>query len=316
MTVTAREMMFGRRDRFEYVRCARCGALSLVSIPADLATYYPPEYYSFHAPALRPRGPLVMAAKRARAAVILRLPRAIVDRLVVTRGVPVLFAWVAGLALTPAARIVDVGSGNGGVLADFAHQGFTRLLGIDPYLAGDGAVGPTPLRKLAVDQLTGSWDLVMFHHSLEHVPDPLASLRAARERLAPGGAILVRLPLADGEAAQHYRGNWVGVDAPRHMMVPTHDAMEILAARAGLRIKRVFYDSHSQHFWGSEQYGRDIPLLYDRAYCVDRSRSIFGPEEIAHWESRCRRLNDEGRADAGGFLLVAAGARRRSRVFA
>lgn len=314
-TLVAREMMFGLRESFEYVRCAECAALSLVNLPEDLAAYYPPDYYSFQTTELALRRPLVAAAKRARAAVVLRLPPSIIHRLVVTGRAPVVFDWVAGLGLSPAARIVDVGSGGGACLADFAREGFTGLLGIDPYL-DDAASGPMPLRKLAIDQLTGNWDLLMFNHSLEHVADPPATLRAARERLAPGGAILVRVPLADGYAARHYGANWVGVDAPRHTMVPTHDTMKILAARAGLRVKRVFYDTHSQHFWASEQYVRDIPLLDDRSYCVDRSRSIFGPEEIAHWESRCRTLNDEGRADAGGFLLVAAGARRRSRVFA
>ena len=299
-------MMFGRRDRFEYVCCSGCGALSLVSVPEHLGVYYPPEYYSFDRPVLELRRPLAAAAKRARAAVVLKMPPSIVHRLVAAGRAPVLYDWVAGLGLSPSARIVDVGSGSGSLLADFARQGFTRLLGIDPYLDDDAASGSVVLRRLAIDELTGSWDLLMFNHSLEHVPDPPATLRAARERLAPAGAILVRLPLADGYAARHYGANWVGIDAPRHTMVPTHDSMKILAGRAGLRIKRIFYDTHSQHFWASEQYVRDIPLLDERSYCVDPGRSMFGPAEIAHWDSMCRMLNEEGRADAAGFVLVPA----------
>lgn len=176
----------------------------------------------------------------------------------------------------------------------------------ESYLDEEDVPGPMTLRKLAVHDLTGRWDLLMFNHSLEHVPAPPATLEAARERLAPGGAILVRLLLADGYAARHYGENWVGVDAPRHTMVPTHDAMKILASRAGLRIKRIIYDTHGQRFWASEQYARDIPLLDERSYCVDPGRSIFAAADIAHWESRCRTLNDEGRADAARFVLVAA----------
>ena len=308
-TLVAREMMFGRRDSFEYVRCAACGALSLVTIPDDLSVYYPREYYSFATPAVERRRPLVTAARRARAAVVLRMPSAIVGRLVAGGRAPVLYGWVAGLRLAPMARIVDVGSGSGSLLADFARQGFTRLLGVDPYLEHETSSGPVSLRRLAIDQLTGRWDLLMFNHSLEHVPDPLATLRAARQRLAPGGAIIVRVPLADGCAARHYGENWIGVDAPRHLMVPTHDTMKILASRAGLHIKRVFYDTHSQHFWGSEQYRQDIPLLDERSYCVNPGRSIFRPAEIAHWEARCRVLNRHGGADAGGFVLTAAATR-------
>jgi ribosomal protein L37E len=178
--LVAREMMFGRRDRFEYVRCATCGALSLVSVPDDLATYYPPDYYySFgETPVLKRRGPLVTRAKRARVTVILRTPAPVVDRLVATGRAPVLFGWLAGLGLGRSARIVDVGSGNGALLATFADEGFTNLLGIDPYLEHDSALGPISLRRLAVEDLRGDWDLLMFHHSLEHVLDPVETLRA------------------------------------------------------------------------------------------------------------------------------------------
>lgn len=192
------------------------------------------------------------------------------------------------------------------MLADFARAGFTRLLGLDPYLEADNALGRIALRKLAIEELTGTWDLLMFNHSLEHVLDPRAALQAARQRLASGGAILVRIPLADGYAARHYGENWIGVDAPRHTMVPTHDKMKILAAAADLRIKRIFYESHSQHFWASEQYTRDIPLMDERSYNVNPDRSIFRPAEIAYWDAKCRTLNEQGRADAAGFVLVAA----------
>ncbi len=302
----AREMMFGLRDTFEYIRCATCGALSLVRSPDDLGRYYPPDYYSFDTTVLKLRRSPVMSAKRARAAVLLRVPPSIRARLIAATRAPTLFGWLGGLGLTPGSRIVDVGSGNGILLASFAREGFTRLLGIDPYLDDDATLGPIKLRKLTIDELAGRWDLLMFNHSLEHVPDPAATLQRARARLAPGGAILVRIPLADGCAARHYGENWVGIDAPRHTLVPTHETMKILARRTGLRIKRVFYDTHAMHFWGSEQYLRDIPLLDDRSHCVDPAKSIFRATDIAHWEAKCQTLNQEGGADAAGFLLTAA----------
>src|SRR4051812_19942848 len=51
---TTREMMFGTRERFDYLECADCGSLELLNVPNDLSPYYPPNYYSFAArPALR-----------------------------------------------------------------------------------------------------------------------------------------------------------------------------------------------------------------------------------------------------------------------
>jgi len=43
----AKEMMYGFRDEFEYMKCSNCGCLQLVNIPDDLSKYYPNDYY-FH----------------------------------------------------------------------------------------------------------------------------------------------------------------------------------------------------------------------------------------------------------------------------
>ena len=64
-TLRAREIMVGRRDTFDYVRCAECGALSLVVVPEHLGDFYPTECYSFDAPAVEMRRPFVAAARRA-----------------------------------------------------------------------------------------------------------------------------------------------------------------------------------------------------------------------------------------------------------
>jgi hypothetical protein len=46
----AREMMFGLRDEFDYLECARCGTLQIADVP-DLSRYYPQDYYSLSATA-------------------------------------------------------------------------------------------------------------------------------------------------------------------------------------------------------------------------------------------------------------------------
>ena len=47
-------VMFGSRDPFTYTECGHCGCLWLVDVPADMAKYYPTEYYSLSS---RPRLP-------------------------------------------------------------------------------------------------------------------------------------------------------------------------------------------------------------------------------------------------------------------
>lgn len=304
--LAVREMMFGRRDRFDYVRCGHCGAFSLTAPPKDLASYYPPDYYSFAAGAdtygrRHPRAHVW----RLRSELALRAPARVARRLGSRANVPVQVMRLTGLGLTTRSRICDVGCGGGRELAELRRQGFRNLLGIDPYLGQpEVSIGDVVLRRQHVRDLDGRWDLFTLHHVLEHLPDPLGELRQLAARLEPEGAIVVGVPLADGWCARYYGPDWVQIDAPRHVMVPTVKAMEILADAAGLRVKRVTWDSWSMQFWGSEQYRMDIPLMSEQSYRLDcPGTGPFSVEEHAKWERLAEKLNRRQAGDAASFVL-------------
>lgn len=81
-------------------------------------------------------------------------------------------------------RVFEVGAGNGEFL-DALPPGDVRLGSDHDPGTKWGALSGVPAAE---------YDLVAFHHSLEHVTDPAGELRAAREMLAPGGVIYVGLP--------------------------------------------------------------------------------------------------------------------------
>jgi hypothetical protein len=94
---TAREMMFGLRESFDYLECSKCGCLQQLDVPEDLSRLYD-NYYSFDnaLPATDRR--IAATIKRLRAPVLLRVPAGVVDALVRARLVPSPFMWLAGLA--------------------------------------------------------------------------------------------------------------------------------------------------------------------------------------------------------------------------
>ena len=55
---------------------------------------------------------------------------------------------------------------------------------------------PGGLRALkgSIGACTGEWDIITFHYSFEHLPDPLESLKTAMGLLAGRGTIVVRMP--------------------------------------------------------------------------------------------------------------------------
>jgi hypothetical protein len=143
----------------------------------------------------------------------------------------------------------------------------------------------------------------MLHHSLEHMPAPLSTLERVRGLLAPNGVCVVRVPVVSSEAWDRYGVNWVQLDAPRHLMLPSRDGMRRLAARAGLRVDRAADDSTAFQFWGSEQYVRGIPLTSARSRATSRRASPFSRGDLRRFALEAERLNAEGRGDQGVFYL-------------
>ncbi len=198
--IPIREMMFGSRESFEYYSCTACDTLQIVNILEgdELAQHYPPNYYSYNA---QPRFFRWLTTQKDRfelhtgGRVVGTLMDALVPEGIVRVVIGDLVKMLNQLALDRDARIIDVGCGGGALLDRLATIGFSNLSGADPFIEADGKTPQgVPLMKRYLGEVTGEFDLIMFNHSLEHMPDPVATLRAAHDKLAPGGMCLVRLP--------------------------------------------------------------------------------------------------------------------------
>ncbi|HSW32822.1 MAG TPA: methyltransferase domain-containing protein, partial [Steroidobacteraceae bacterium] len=208
----AREAMFGLDGRFTYRECSHCGSWTIASVPGDLARYYPAQYQSLGS---ADDPPLKRWLKRRRFEASRGAPD-LIGRLLLARfGPPNIGTWLEPLALGRESAILDVGSGNGHLLAQLRDVGFRRLTGVDPFIAPDAARAGITLLRGEIDQVAGRYDLVMFHHSLEHTRDPARDLAAAAARLVDQGHVLVRIPLVGSQAQRHYGVNWSQLDAPR-----------------------------------------------------------------------------------------------------
>ncbi len=300
-----REMMFGTGEEFRYVECSACGCLQIAEIPPDMAPYYGDSHVGLLA------DPAVLSGSAAK-----RLLRRWRDLYVLTgKGTA---GWLLQLLIpaTPAvqalshlrpsrrARILDVGCGSGYFLWSLHNAGFRALLGIDPYLPEEKDFsGGLKLLRRDLREVEGQWDIITFIDSFEHVPDPLPMLRAAAERLAKGGWIVIRTPVVPSEAFRRYGEHWVQADAPRHLHIPSIRTVEHLAAASGLELEHVVYDSTDFQFWGSEQYRRGIPLLADGSHFRDPARSIFTPDQISRFRRETEELNRRGEGDSAVFYL-------------
>lgn len=300
-----REMMFGWRDAFEYVECARCGCLQIAQVPADLGSYYPRQaYYSFKPPRRKWMPEWLRRLRRARTRHFLGQPSAAGALLACASSTPEHFNWLRHCKATFDTRVVDIGCGAGALLLKLHRDGFRSLLGADPFIEADIDYGNgVRVLKREVQDLPGEFDLAMLHHSFEHMPEPAAALRALRGKIATGGSVLIRIPVADSELRRRYDTHWMAWDAPRHLFLHTKASMAKLAADAGFEIAQLIHDSPAQHYASCELYAKGVPYVEHPRYRPGKGAQAFSRAQWAEFERQAAQANASGKGDTACFYL-------------
>lgn len=95
-------------------------------------------------------------------------------------------------------RLLDVGCGFGAFVAAMRERGWDAE-GLDPSPAVVAAAARRgrPVRLGTLEGMPaphGTYDAITMFYVLEHLPDPMGTLRKAWGLLAPGGTILIRVP--------------------------------------------------------------------------------------------------------------------------
>lgn len=111
-------------------------------------------------------------------------------------------AYLADLELPDGVEILEVGCGTGPVSRELANRpGVRRVVGVDPspvFLAAARRLGSS-LPKLTFIEGDGrslpcdnsTFDLIIFHTTLSHVPEPQSALAEAYRVLRPGGVLTI-----------------------------------------------------------------------------------------------------------------------------
>ena len=304
---TAEEMYFGTRDSFVYNECGSCRSLNIETIPDNLAQYYGAGYGGHHGNSTfstTTSGTLRQTYRNLRTDARLGRWGSIARRIFqrpLNQAAAYPWKWLTIAGVSRQSSILDIGCGAGGLLRDLHVNGFKNLHGIDKFLDRSVELPGLTIQCQDVLELTGQFDFVMMHHSLEHVPNPLAALRHAASILTPNGVLMVRIPLADCEAQRRFGTNWYQLDAPRHLYIPSLLGMGAIAKQAKLGLFAVDFDATPAQFFVSQGYSMGMTMVQQRTH----QYSHVSPAQLREFESLTDTANLLHTGDQAGFFFRA-----------
>lgn len=296
----AREMMYGSRESFDYFQCTKCSCLQISQIPSDLARHYPADYYSYN-PATDARwlgrARRLLNAALARKELLQKrtvwstIAESLIDTPRELTGNRRLLEQLGLRSLN--ASFLDVGCGSRSWwLDELSVLGFRNLYGLDPFIKESIDYRHSKIIKGELDGIDGRYDVITFHHSLEHIGDQGKALASSQRLLNRDGVVVVRIPTVTSAAWREYGVDWVELDAPRHLYLHSHSSLKLIANRAGLDVVGMYCDSVEFEFWGSEQYKRDIPLRASDSFYTNPANSVFSYRDMAEFQRKTKVANE------------------------
>jgi SAM-dependent methyltransferase len=199
--------------------------------------------------------------------------------------------------ITKSSSILDIGCGTGHYLYKLNGYGFTNLLGADPYLKETITYkNGLTIKKADISEITGTYDVVMLHHSLEHMENQRETMQTIASLLNDTGFCLIRIPTVSSVPWELYRENWVHLDPPRHFFLHSHKSLTMIAEEAGLAVVSITSDATPFSFYGSEFYKRGIPAS-------EWTEETFSEAERKDFAKRAREINKSNHGDTIAVIL-------------
>lgn len=205
-----------------YMHCESCGLARLEPLPSleDLAKFYPPDYANYNS------SPSVLS----------RLLTSLYDS-----GVRRQAARFA----SHGACVLDIGCGGGHYL--------DKLVGMGLELHGtefSEEAAHTARRKghtvhagilEEMELPAGHFHLIRMNHVIEHVLNPITTLRATARLLHPEGTLVVETPNLNCPDFKLFGKYWGALHFPRHIHLFTPETLKAAAHAAGLRACHTTY---------------------------------------------------------------------------
>ena len=150
----------------------------------------------------------------------------------------------------PQGSVLEVGGGNGFYLESALECGFSNAIAVEPSIDAVNKSRPDIRKNTVISVMesglveSNSQDLVAMFHVMDHLPEPLETLRSCVETLKPGGTLVVAVHNINSWSARLLRSKSPIIDI-EHTYLYSRSTGEHLFTLAGLTdIKSHSYRNH------------------------------------------------------------------------
>jgi len=292
-----KERLFGRK-KFAIVRCKSCGLIYTNPRPVakQMNKYYPEHYppfqFSYPHPLFPPENSGLRRVKNNLKKRIFRIhygyfTNTETDSFKNTflRAATVLLKYRIGWIFPPyrkAGKVLDIGCATGHYLAKLRDLGW-ETYGIEP----DPKSSSWARERLGLNVITGKledgnfpedyFDVVTLWHTLEHVYDPLSTLKEIYRILKKEGLIILEIPNIATYEKQIFGKWWWAWEVPRHLYHFSPRTITKFLNKEKFKIMKIEYPPSTYNIISSLRN-----LLLDYFPKEERwIRSFFDPDDNA-----------------------------------
>jgi 2-polyprenyl-3-methyl-5-hydroxy-6-metoxy-1,4-benzoquinol methylase len=200
-------------------------------------------------------------------------------------------------------RLLDLGCGGGTFLRQAKKLGALEQ-GVEPSAYASGVCRDQGLNVFTgtldefATQTTERYDIITASHVIEHVHDPVATLKTMKDLLAPYGLIWIGVPNASYPINKALKGRHPIADLPLHLMQFTPKSLMVAGERAGLRLKLQRTESLPLFVEDSIGYYFRYKLMLPRRWSA--ALRLFRP--VAGWYAHRTESQNNGETILAEFL--------------
>lgn len=223
---------YGVKGRFHQGKCSGCGLVTMIPMPTpeSIISFYPDSYHGYQAGG----------------------GNNFLTKWLIRRNLKQREHFYASL-IGNRAQILDVGSAEGGHFDVWKENRDWEIFGFEfnEHAAALGRSAGRDIQTATMETYNSqgkTFDLIIMNHLLEHVIDPMDTVRKAYNLLKPGGFIVGETPNIASLDFILFREYWGGCHWPRHLHQFTPFTIKTMLKNSGYSSITFQYPLHTSHW--------------------------------------------------------------------